>query len=334
MNIPHPLSDIASLYQHHKQLFQNSVATVASERKGQSLAQKIYDYLTETSSEQEMAKFSGSFARMEKEARNRVDQWVDNNVVQKLKESGEFTSWIKNGEDRFKTQQFAEKVNSAIRLGEEAILALDAARDACRYARNMEVVDAVSTNKSIAVASSLANQSAKGFLSKSENCVNAYLAEFSDDGVQNVKPQAGGIDADLVVDLFLPDVADLFSMSNMFTFAEKALSCDKAKESIIQSIQPLYAVRDILLKEEKLLANAMDTETNRVRDQLQQTIPNELNDVINPNNQIEFKSHIDPKVIDEINSLTSNVSLNEFVKSTLKTETEKENKNQPLEPSM
>lgn len=325
MNNQHPLSDIASLYQHDKQQFQNALVELGNERKTQTLSQRIYDFIANTSTEEALANYNEQFDRTEKEARYRVDRWVDNNVVHKLKEMGEFNTWIDFGNERFKSEQFAEKVNKAINLGERALYNLDGANKACRNARNMELADAVSTSKAVAAASAAANLNARDWLNRAEESVHHYLAEFKDNNVStaSVKPGLGNLD--FVVDMLFPGVPDFLSFANFMSYDSAADRCKKTHEELMRSMQPLYATRDILLKDEKAMGAKMDEISNRTRDQLQQTIPKELTDVINPNNSVSYQSYMDPLKHAEITELASNISLTDFIKSQVKPESEKAN---------
>lgn len=325
MNNQHPLSDIASLYQHDKQQFQNALAELGNERKTQTLSQRIYDFIANTSTEEALAKYNEQFDRTEKEARYRVDRWVDNNVVHKLKEMGEFNAWIDFGNDRFKTEKFAEKVNKAINLGERALYHLDGANNACRKARNMELADAVSTSKAVAAASAAANSNARHWLREAEQSVHHYLSEFKDNNVTSAPVKSSIADVDFVVDMLFPGVPDFLSFANFISFDSAADRCKKSYEEMKRSMQPLYATREILLNDERNMGAKMDEISNRTRDQLQQTIPKELTDVINPNNSVSYQSYMDPLKHAEITELASNISLTDFIKSQVKPESEKAN---------
>lgn len=334
MQNQHPLSDIARLYQHDKEQFQKALVELGNERKTQTLSQRIYDFIADTSTEQALAQYNEQFNRTDKEARYRVDRWVDNNVVHTLKDKGEFNAWIDVGNERFKFQKFAEKVNNAVNLGERALYHLDGANKACREARNMELADAVSTSKAIAAASAAANLNARDWLNKAEQSVHHYLAEFNDKNVSHAPADTSIVGADFAIDMLFPGVPDFMSFANFISFTDAADRCKKAHDELLNSMQPLYAARDSLLMDEKTMGNKMDAISGKTRDQLQQTIPSELTEVVNPNNSVSYQSYMDPKKHAEISELASNISLTDFIKSQAKPDCEKTNSRTTLSPSL
>lgn len=310
MNAPHPLSDIAQQYNDvstHKQKLSDAVA---QDKAGRGLAGKIYDFIADTSSEEALAEYDKTFGRVHKEAEYRVDRWVDNNVMHQIKANPEeFRDWKEQGEKLRELDGYTDGFGQLIKRGERVHELLLSASSACNRAIAGEVVDAFSRSRAVAAVSGAITSSAQRSVHSALYHLNNFNNELGN-GSPELKSYLSGMGIDTFVDMIYAPGSDVFSALNAGSLYLAGKECKQHAVKVQESLAPLYQIMEKLTAESQVFQDALGRIEEKYRVPLQQSVPQPLQAIVNPNDKVDYRTFVDTE-----HKLTTNMTgANELLK--------------------
>ncbi|HHM8582849.1 TPA: hypothetical protein ACRL2B_004473 [Pseudomonas aeruginosa] len=197
-----------------------------------SLRAKFVDWLTTTPAEQAVEDARVQLAQVQGEARKFAEQWIVSEARAQLlatpADAQRHSTQMRRVESARSRQ---DRVRPLLRLAETARNKLNEACSACDSASTMEMFDLVSSNKGVALLSTVSTSSAGDAVRSAGNAVKA-LADAMPKRSEAVALDAPDDLLDLVVDLTLAPAFDVLSWFNMGRLSDAASQCRQASEKL------------------------------------------------------------------------------------------------------
>ena len=284
----HPLSDIAETYQRSSQANGKALQDMQADKQGRNLFGKVVDFLTQTPAE-EMAQYAQAVHdRVEREAGSRIGAWVDNNTIRALDAFPEDRSkWQGLADQRMIVDNLQLGAKKATILGVDAVEALEDALDEITSAITGEMVDVVSSNKLVSVASSGMTSAAKDMTSEAMKKANQFFRTYNNTFVESPHLNFGGLD--LVVDLTANLPIDLLSLSDIGNLTRMETRVMDALEAIKAPLKQASELKEGLEGASHNYAKQMDAIVEPLRTGLEATIPEDLKPLVNPARPLNYQ---------------------------------------------
>lgn len=210
--------------------------------RSDSLLGRLKDALSETPAEQAVSAAEQAVATAEREGYAAARAWVAEESTRLMtSNAADAAAWNKHLKRHKDVSAREARIDRWVTLAVQARDLLASARSACESAAGMEVLDAVSSNKGLAVLSTLSTSEAKGKLRAAADAVKALA-----DALPRTASDApiDGVDdtLDLVLDLALAPALDFLSFYNASKLGDAGRRCvevQKDVESVLAKLRPV-----------------------------------------------------------------------------------------------
>jgi hypothetical protein len=210
--------------------------------RAESLLGRLKDALSETPAEQAVSAAEQAVATAEREGYAAARSWVAEESTRLMaSNAADAAAWSKQLKRHKDVSAREARIDRWVSLAVQARDLLASARSACESAAGMEVFDAVSTNKGLAVLSTLSTSEAKGKLRAASEAVKALAhalprtaSDAPIDGVDDT--------LDLVLDLALAPALDFLSFYNASKLSDAGRRCEevhKDVEAVLAKLRPV-----------------------------------------------------------------------------------------------
>ncbi|HCF9833296.1 TPA: hypothetical protein NI803_004587 [Pseudomonas aeruginosa] len=207
-------------------------ALAEDKQQRETLRAKLVDWLTTTQAEQAVEDETERLAAVTAKARKLAEQWIAAQARARLEASAGDAARHSAQLQRIESARNRHnRVRPLLRLAEEARDRLDTARSACESASTAEVFDLVSSNKGIAIWSSLQTSSASSAVREAGQAVKA-LADALPKHAEAAALDAPDDFLDLIVDMTIAPDFDVLSLFNMGRLNDAAGKCRQASEKL------------------------------------------------------------------------------------------------------
>lgn len=247
---PPDLYALADRIVEARRTLESAQGTLAKDKgaRKESLLGRLKDALTETPAEQAAAAAEDAVAAAEREGYAAARAWV-------AEEAHRLIAGVPADAERWQQQMKRLKdlsgretrIDRWVTLAVRARDALASARSACESAAGMEVLDAVSSNKGLAVLSTMSTSEAKGKLRAASEAVKA-LADALPRTARDAPIDGVDDTLDLVLDLALAPALDFLSFYNASRLGDAGRRCAQVQadvEAVLAKLLPVAkAARD------------------------------------------------------------------------------------------
>lgn len=204
---------------------------------------KLKNWFVETPAQTEARLAGEQLVTLQEEAGKAAQEWVDTEVQAQLQSqaAGAGEALAKQlALQRASARQ--EKLSGLAQKAERTLQALDEAAEQCSSAHSMEMMDAFSSNKGIALMSTMSTSDAGSKIREAREQVAALSQAVKSSGLAPNTSDAPDDMIDLMFDLAVDLPLDIFSFFNMSALSSSESSCRDAWAQI----QPLARRLDAL----------------------------------------------------------------------------------------
>ena len=250
------LGEIASLHAAAALELDAAKRALALDKAGRrgSILGRAVDFFADTAAEKRLESAEEAMADARSTSMSAVKAFLESRVATLVADDGTDTEAWNNQSKR--TEIASTAFAAAERAGLLAVVARDALEEAgkaCSSASTMEMMDAVSSNKGIALMSTVSNGTAKAKLSAAKEAVAELRGAVEAARTLTADVNVPDDMVDLVFDFAIDMPFDVFSFINMGKLSGAADGCRKAADGVSSVIPALEA-------EIAARAEAMETE--------------------------------------------------------------------------
>jgi len=201
-------------------------------RRKSSRWSRLVDWLFNTRVEVQLAEAHARLSRAKSNGNQAARQWMIEAAKHELARNPADSQLHTAQSGRVSsTYERSQKLGHWFQLAEEAYSALQSATSACRSASSMEMLDLLTTNKGIAVASSWETENAARSIRNANQKVQDLSAALPRRSAATEIDQPSDF-LDLIVDLAFEPSFDILSWFNMSRLDDAARDCQRVAEQI------------------------------------------------------------------------------------------------------
>lgn len=226
------------------------------ETRRSSLTARFVDWATNTAAEKTYQAAQENLSAVRAEALQVVETMIRSTALTSLNEDTDTASRRSHQNERAEFAQAAlHSVQEVISLAQQAHEKLTEAAESCSSASTMEIMDAVSSNKGIALMSTAATAGAKSKIDNANQALTALVSKLRDREVPRLQTGLHSDMTDLVFDMALDLPLDIFSFMNIGKLSKAGDQCKEAAKKVTVLISDLSKIRD-----ERLTTSAEERE--------------------------------------------------------------------------